>query len=99
MFTRKSGILALVLSALVLGACEDDEGPGVIIQPPTVTIAPNPVPPINAGSTFQLVAITTNLPTGSVVTYTSSNTTVATVDANGLRSEERRVGKECSSRC
>jgi hypothetical protein len=84
MFTRKSGILALVLGALVLGACEDDD---TIIQPtpaPTITIAPSPVPAINTGSTFQLLAVTTNLPTGSVVTWASSNNAIATVDANGL---------------
>lgn len=84
MFTRKSGILALVLSALVLGACEDDEGPLQQTPNPTVTIAPSTVPPINAGSTFQLLAVTQNLPAGSVVTWSSSNTTIATVDANGL---------------
>jgi hypothetical protein len=76
--------MALVLGALVLGACDDDE---TIIQPtpnPTISIAPNPVPAINTGSTFQLVAITTNLPAGSTVTWSSSAAAVATVDGNGL---------------
>ena len=85
MFTRKSGILALVLGALVLGACEDDEsGPVVVTPNPTIQIAPNPVPAINVGSTFQLLAVTQNLPTGSTVAWSSSNVAIATVDANGL---------------
>lgn len=81
MFTRKSGIMALVVGALVLGACDDDEG--IVQLPPaaTITIAPNPVPAINVGSTFQLVAVTQNQPAGSTVQWASLNPQVATVNA------------------
>lgn len=84
MFTRKSGIMALVLGALVLGACDEDSPIVQPVQNPTITIAPNPVPAINTGSTFQLVAVTTNLPAGSTVTWISTSPAVATVDGNGL---------------
>jgi hypothetical protein len=79
MFTRKSGILALALSALVLGACDDDE---TIAPTPdaTISIAPSPVPAIDVGSTFQLVAITANAPAGSTVAWVSLNPAVATVN-------------------
>jgi hypothetical protein len=82
MFTRKSGILALALSVLVLGACEDD----TTLPPPaaTITIAPNPVPTLQLNAPFTLVAVTTNAPAGSTVTWASSNNAAVSVSAAGV---------------
>lgn len=80
MFTRKSGILALALSALVLGACDDD-APLVVTPPPTISIQPNPVPALAANQPFTLVAVTTNAPAGSTVTFTSSNPNITVTQA------------------
>ena len=86
MFTRKSGILALVLGALVLGACEDDEGITQQPQTPTIAISPQTVPPITIGTAnaFTLVASTTNLPAGATIQWSSSNPAVATVSQTGV---------------
>jgi hypothetical protein len=80
MFTRKSGILALVVGALALGACEDDEN--IVTPPPapTIQIAPASVS-LEVGQTVQLVAVTTNQPAGTTVQFSSSNPAVATVNA------------------
>ncbi len=80
MFTRKSGILALALSALVLGACDEDT-PIVQVDPPTIQIQPNPVPALAANQPFTLVAITQNAPAGSTVSFTSSNPNITVTQA------------------
>ena len=86
MLTRKSGIMALVLGAAVLAACEKKDG-DIIIEPPpqqvTVTIAPDPVPNLNPGGTQQLVAIVTGT-TNTAVTWSVLSGTSATVSATGL---------------
>lgn len=82
MFTRKSGILALALSALVLGACDDDTT--LPPAPATITIAPNPVPTLQLNAPFTLVAVTTNAPAGSTVTWASSNQAGVSVSATGV---------------
>ena len=83
MFTRKSGILALALSALVLGACDDDETIAPPTQVVTVQVAPNPVPSVTVGQTTALLAIVGGT-TNQAVTWQSLNTTVADVSAAGV---------------
>jgi hypothetical protein len=85
MFTRKSGILALVIGALVLGACEDDETTTPPLNP-TITISPQTVPAITVGAAnaFTLVASTTNLPAGATIQWSSSNQAIATVSNTGV---------------
>ena len=80
MFTRKSGILALALSAMVLGACDDD-APIAPVVPATIQIQPNPVPALAANAPFTLVAITANAPAGSTVTWASSNPNITVTQA------------------
>jgi hypothetical protein len=80
MFTRKSGILALVLSVAVLGACDDDE-PIVQPDPATIQIQPNPVPALAANAPFTLVAITANAPAGSTISWSSSNPNITVTQA------------------
>jgi hypothetical protein len=82
MFTRKSGILALALSVVVLGACEDDES-GPQLPPPaaTIQIQPNPVPALAANAPFTLVAVTQNAPAGSTIAWTSSNPNITVTQA------------------
>jgi hypothetical protein len=72
--------MALVLSVAVLGACDDDE-PLVVTPPATIQIQPNPVPALAANAPFTLVAITTNAPAGSTVTFTSSNPNITVTQA------------------
>lgn len=87
MQTRKSGILALVFGAAVLGACEQ-KAPIVNIpsQTPatTVTIAGAPTSPIKKGATVQLVAIVANNANQAVTWSLLSGTGVVTVSATGL---------------
>jgi hypothetical protein len=80
MFTRKSGILALVLSVAVLGACDDD-APIVQPDPATIQIQPNPVPALAANAPFTLVAITANAPAGSTISWSSSNPNITVTQA------------------
>src|SRR5688572_30390937 len=87
MTTRKFGLLGLCLGMAVLAACEETTTPPVTppdtlievnLQPEAATLnvpAPN--------NTLQLSAIVTGT-TNQAVTFSSSNTSVATVNATGL---------------
>ena len=60
MQTRKYGILAMVVGAAFLGACEKKTTEVIVEPPPTVitlNIAPDPVPVLDVGQTFQLVSV------------------------------------------
>jgi hypothetical protein len=81
MFTRKSGILALVLGVAVLGAaCEDDE---TIAPPPaaTISVTPTSVTALPVNQPVTLVAQTQNAPAGSTVTWSSSNPNITVTQA------------------
>src|SRR5687768_1552359 len=84
MTTRKSGLLAMMFVGIsMLAACEDkDDGTGVVVTPPptiTITVAPSSHS-MQVGQTITLVPALSGT-TDQRVTCTSSNTTVATVDA------------------
>jgi hypothetical protein len=81
---HKSGLIGLVLSAALLGACED-KTEVVIPPPPDPPITLNLVPDecnLFVGATCQLVAVVSggNASTVRTATFTSSNTQVATVN-------------------
>src|SRR5438874_666353 len=102
MLTRKSGILALVFGAAVLGACENKQPIEITVPPvtPTITlkIAPNPVPAATAvGQTIQLVAVISGTTT-QTATWTSSNTACATVNGTtGLVTIATGAANNCTS--
>lgn len=86
MQTRKLGFRGLTLalaSVLTLGlaACEDSEN-APVVQPVVLTISPTGTVDLQVGQTFQVVASVQNA-TNAAINYTSSNTAVATVGANG----------------
>jgi len=87
MLTRKSGILALVIGAAVLGACEQ-KAPIVNITTPTppvsVTITGAPTAPIKKGASVQLIAVVNNSTNQAVTWSLASGTGVVTVSAAGL---------------
>jgi hypothetical protein len=88
MQTRKFGLRALALafvSVMTLGvaACDDTE----VVPAPTQTtidISPSGTIDIFVGDRVQVVANAQNAPQGATTTFASSNTAVATVDANGV---------------
>lgn len=86
MLTRKSGILALVMGAMVLGACEK-KGDTIIEPQPlpvSVTISGVPTQAIKKGQTAQLVAVVNNSTNQSVTWSVLSGSTVVSVSATGL---------------
>jgi hypothetical protein len=87
MQTRKSGILALLLGAAILGACEK-KADIINVIPPTlpvsVTITGAPTQPIKKGATVQLIAIVNNNANQAVTWSLASGTGVVTVSASGL---------------
>ena len=88
MIKHRSGFFGLVLSLAVLSAaCEDKTE--VVIPPPENPIVVNVVPDaltLAAGETGTLIATVTggDANTARTVTWASSNTNVATVDASGV---------------
>lgn len=87
MLTRKSGILALVFGAAVLGACEQ-KAPIVNIPPTptvtTVTISGAPSLPIKKGATVQLIAVVSGNDNQAVTWSVLSGSNVASVSSTGL---------------
>jgi hypothetical protein len=85
-FRRVRAKTALVLP-LLLAACPDNKGPGIIVQP-TSTVTSVSVSPgtgailVGATTTFVASVVTTGT-AANTVTWTSSNTAIATVNASG----------------
>ena len=88
MLTRKSGILALVFGAFVLGACEQKAPEVTVIVPTdstvTVTIAGAPQTPVKKGTSIQLVAVVNGSSNQAVTWSVLSGATSASVSATGL---------------
>lgn len=76
----RSLLFASVVAMGGLAACGDDIQ---VVQPlPTVQVSPNPVS-VDVGAT-QAVTYTLSSGSGTAVAWTSANTAIATVDANGV---------------
>jgi hypothetical protein len=91
MKSHKFGVWGLALGAVLLGAAACDDETEVVIPPPppdplVVTVTPADQTITAVGQTAQFVASVTGGEEGTVrtVTWTSSNTGVATVSATGL---------------
>lgn len=81
--TRAAAVLAL--ATIGLAACESKTIVGNN-NPLTISVSPTAVTLTTVGATAQIVALVTGGPDGTAhtVTWSSSNTAVATVDANGV---------------
>lgn len=86
-FGRRREISALVFPLLLLTACPDKNGGGIIVQPTaavtSVSVSPGTGAILVGGTTTFVASVVTTGTAANTVTWTSSNSAIASVNASG----------------